>query len=181
MLEGNVVNLRLMEKEDISLIHEWHNNVFLSGIYNQLHQSTREQMEQRFTESQSHSDSQARMQFFIELKDGTKVGSIGAWKDRSRFYTMGASILPEYRKKGYCTEATALLIDYLFLSDTVERIQALANVDNTGSLKTLQKAGLQKEGILRNYAFVYGHWADMVMLSIVREEWHHPKVLKLPQ
>jgi ribosomal-protein-alanine N-acetyltransferase len=85
------------------------------------------------------------------------------------------------RKKGYCSEATSLIIDFLFLSDTIARIQALANVENIGSQKTLQKAGLRKEGILRKYAFVYGHWADFVMMSILREEWDHPKVLKLPQ
>lgn len=179
MLEGNLVNLRLIEKEDIPLKHSWSNDIYVSGIYNGLYQSTLEKTEQHYTESQSNQN--PRMQFFIELKDGIKVGSIGAWKDYSGFYTLGASILPEYRKKGYCSEATALIIDFLFLSDTIARIQALANVENIGSQKTLQKAGLRKEGILRKHAFVYGHWADMVMMSILREEWDHPKVLKLPQ
>jgi len=179
MIEGKVINLRLMEKEDIPLKHDWQNDMYFNGIYNGIRQVTREQTEQQFTEVQT--DQNVRLQFFIELKDGTKVGSIGAWKDRSRFYTMGASILPEFRKKGYCSEATELMIDYLFLSDNIERIQATANVANIGSQKTLQKAGLQKEGILRKFSFIYGKWTDMVMMSILREEWDHVRVMKLPQ
>ncbi|TFG18495.1 MAG: N-acetyltransferase [Promethearchaeota archaeon] len=180
MLKGDNVNLRMMEKNDIPLTHQWHNNLEVSGLYNGVHQYTQTKAEQHFTEAESDPQN-TRHSFLIELKDGTKVGSIGAWKDRSGYYTMGASILPEFRRQGYCSEATMLMIDYLFLSDIIERVQALANVDNVGSRKTLQKAGLKEEGVLRKFAFVYGKWCDFVMLSILREEWNHPRVLKLPK
>jgi ribosomal-protein-alanine N-acetyltransferase len=181
MLEGKNVNLRLIEKDDLTTRHEWVNNLEMGGIYNSLSQTTYQRMENRYTERNQSTQQPTGYSFFIELKDGTKVGSIGSWKDHGgKFYTMGAGVLPEHRRKGYTSEATMIMIDFLFLSDNIMRIQAMANTKNIGSIKTLEKAGLRKEGILRKYWFIYGKWADMVMLSILRDEWDHPKVLKLP-
>ncbi|NVM36526.1 MAG: GNAT family N-acetyltransferase [Candidatus Lokiarchaeota archaeon] len=53
------------------------------------------------------------------------------------------------RKKGFCTEALKIFVDFLFLSQTIERIQATTDYRNTGSQRVLEKAGFTKEGIIR--------------------------------
>lgn len=57
---------------------------------------------------------------------------------------------PNYRGKGYMTEAAITITN--FLKDIgFERIEAFANVENVASQKVMKKAGFQFEGILRKY------------------------------
>jgi ribosomal-protein-alanine N-acetyltransferase len=69
------------------------------------------------------------------------------------------------------------MVDYLFLSKDIVRIQAVTHVENRASQKVLDKTGFKKEGILRKSVFVMGVWADFYILSILREEWKEPEIL----
>ena len=80
-------------------------------------------------------------------------------------------------KKGYASEAIMIMVDYLFLSKDLERIQAKADPENIASCKALEKAGFKREGILRKTFFCRGKWKDDCMFSILREEWKEPKIL----
>jgi len=69
------------------------------------------------------------------------------------------------------------MVDYLFLSKDVVRIQALTDVRNKASQRVLEKTGFQKEGVLRKVGYVRGKWADACVYSVLREEWKKPKIL----
>jgi RimJ/RimL family protein N-acetyltransferase len=90
---------------------------------------------------------------------------------------IGCALLRGERGKGYCTEAAKIIVDYLFLSKDVACIQATTDVGNAASQKVLERAGFQREGILRKRFFGNGGWRDIVMFSILREEWKEPKIL----
>jgi RimJ/RimL family protein N-acetyltransferase len=94
-----------------------------------------------------------------------------------RIWEIGFALIPNERGKGYCTEATQLMVDYLFLSKNVTRIQATTHTRNAASQKVLEKAGFQKEGTLRKSNLVRGEFTDMFIFSILREEWKEPKIL----
>jgi RimJ/RimL family protein N-acetyltransferase len=79
--------------------------------------------------------------------------------------------------KGYGTEATRLLVDYLFLSRDILRIQATTNVRNKTAQRVLEKAGFRIEGTVRKPMLVRGVWTDYYLHSILREEWKEPKIL----
>jgi RimJ/RimL family protein N-acetyltransferase len=85
--------------------------------------------------------------------------------------------VPNERRRGYATEAIIIMVDYLFFSKTIERVQAKADPENTASCKVLEKAGFKREGILRKTFFSRGKWKDDCMFSILREEWKEPKIL----
>jgi RimJ/RimL family protein N-acetyltransferase len=69
------------------------------------------------------------------------------------------------------------MVDYLFLSNSLIRIQALTDTRNLPSQRVLEKAGFKKEGLLRKTAFMRGDWRDLFIYSILREEWKEPKIL----
>jgi RimJ/RimL family protein N-acetyltransferase len=69
------------------------------------------------------------------------------------------------------------MVDYLFLSRDLVRIQAHTDVNNLASQKVLVKVGFQKEGMIRKGAFIRGKWRDFYLFSILREEWKEPKIL----
>jgi ribosomal-protein-alanine N-acetyltransferase len=174
LLEGKNVNLRIMEKEDLPLIAEWFNKPEVFGEYNPLHQVSRTEAEKMFENPHEEKS------FIIEKKDGSKIGFIG------HFYVLhvagkqleiGYSLVPSERGKGYGTEATQVMVDYLFLSKDSMRIQAQTDPRNVASHRLLEKVGFMKEGTLRKSFFMRGEWRDSYIYSILREEWKEPKIL----
>ena len=170
MLEGKNVNLRIVEKEDLQLIHEWDNNPDFRGEFEQIREEIKTDLEKLYDNLK---DSQW---FFIEKKDGTKIGNIAHLLSAGEV-EVGYFVVPNERKKGYASEAIKIMIDYLFLSKDTVRIQARTDPQNLASWKALEKAGFTKEGILRKTCFCWGEWKNDCMYSILREEWKEPKVL----
>jgi ribosomal-protein-alanine N-acetyltransferase len=170
-LEGKLLNLRIAEKEDLQLLASWTNDLEFFGQYDPVVQQSKAEVEKRLDTSQ-----QDDREFIIEKKDGTKIGLITHFR-LGKQLEIGFALLPTERKKGYCTEAVNIMVDYLFLAKNDVRIQAETHVDNAPCQRVLEKAGFQKEGRLRKSYFIRGEWKDLFMYSILREEWKKPKIL----
>ena len=172
MLEGKTVNLSVAEKKDLPIIGEWRSNPEFQGEYNILIQESKDELEKRYDNFRPD-----EKWFLIEKKDGTKIGLI-VLEIEGGVQEIGYGIIPSERRKGYCTEAVKIAVDYLFLLIPLVRIQAHTNVKNTASQRVLENAGFRKEGIVRKRIFVRGNWRDEFLYSILREEWIEPKILK---
>ena len=174
MLEGKTVNLRVMEKEDLTLLLEWMNNPKFMGEFLPLTQWSRTELEKA-----GQVDPFEMKWFFIEKKDGSKIGYISHFNmlhlTMGKLLEIAYAMLPSERGKGYCTEATQLMVDYLFLSMDVSRVQAIISIRNKASERVLEKAGFTREGTIRRH--VRGARRDAYLYSILREEWKEPKIL----
>ena len=181
MLEGKNVNLRIAEKEDIPLTAEWWNSLDFNGDYDIFpRQTSRAEIEKRFEKELSDPGPFEIKDFIVEKKDGSKIGWMVHYymlHPAGKRLEIGYALLPAERGKGYCTEATQLMVDYLFLSRSVARIQAHTDVENLASQRVLEKAGFKREGIERKVTFVKGELHDSYLYSILREEWKEPKIL----
>ena len=171
MLEGKNVNLRLVEKEDLPLLADWSNNPEYLGEFIWLPQQSRTEWEKRYDYPTADTK-----WFFIEKKDGTTIGTLFHFP-RGELLEIGYVLAPSERSKGYGTEAVEIMVDYLFLSKNIVRVQAITDVGNVASQKALEKAGFKKEGTIRKSAFIKGEWRDGCLYSILREEWKEPKIL----
>ncbi|KAG4907805.1 hypothetical protein JHK82_056456 [Glycine max] len=49
----------------------------------------------------------------------------------------------------------------------LERLQALVDVENVASQRVLEKAGFQREGVLRKYVVIKGKSRDMITFSVL--------------
>jgi len=173
LLEGKKVNLRVMEKDDLPLLTEYENDPEFWGelaVFPLLQKSKADQ------EKEYDKRPPEENWFLIEKKDGTKVGAAFHFPE-GRLLEIGYALVPSERRKGYGTEAAKIMVDYLFLSKEIVRIQAHTDVRNTVSQKVLEKIGFKKEGLIRKYVFVCGEWRDALLYSILREEWKEPKIL----
>jgi RimJ/RimL family protein N-acetyltransferase len=171
LLEGKNVNLRITEKEDLPLVAEWLDNPEFYGQYSSPMQRTRTEIERAFERSSSEFT-----QFIIEKKDGTKIGFV--YHDlKGGQMEIGYALLPSERNRGYGTEAITIVVDYLFLSKQLERIQATTDVTNKPSRGVLEKNEFKKEGTIRKAEFIRGQWRDEYLYSILRDEWKEPKIL----
>ena len=171
LLEGKNVNLRVIEKEDLPLLTDWSNNPEYLGEHIWLPQQSRTEWAKRYDNLTPDTK-----WFFIEKKDGTKIGTMFHFP-RGNALEIGYALIPSERGKGYCSEAVKIIVDYLFLSKEIVRVQAITDVGNLASQKILEKAGFEREGTIRKSAFIRGEWRDGCLYSIIREKWKEPKIL----
>jgi RimJ/RimL family protein N-acetyltransferase len=179
LLEGNNVDLRVAERDDVGFEAECFNNVDFWGEYNPIsEQMSKSELIKAFDNPSNLAMVIELKWFIIQKKDGTRIGLMyhritQPWK----LMEIGCFYVSSERGKEYGTEATELMVDYLFLSQNIVRVQAITNVRNKAAQRVLEKAGFKTEGTIRKLHFVRGLWTDYYLLSILREEWKEPKIL----
>ena len=167
MLVGKNVNLKLMEKDELHILTKWVNDVEFMGQYESQDNTT--YLEKLYRKP-------GAQWFFIEKKDGSKIGWVIKYLEGDRT-TIGYGVVPNERGKGCASEAVSMMVDYLFLTKNIMVIQADTGTENLASQKVLKKVGFQKDGIIRKHFFSSGKWRDSFLYSILREEWKEPKIL----
>ena len=179
MLEGKLVNLRVMEREDVDFLAEHLNDINCIGEYwSDFEQSSKSELMKQFDNPSNLIILLEARKFIIQKKDGTRIGEIHHFLDSPhRLMELACWLVPSERKKGYAIEATQLMVDYLFLSKAIARVQAIADVRNIASQRVLERAGFQREGTMRDESYDRGEWRDYYLYSILRREWNEPRIL----
>ncbi|MGI9500693.1 MAG: GNAT family N-acetyltransferase [Geminicoccaceae bacterium] len=80
----------------------------------------------------------------------------------------------EHWGKGLTTEAVGLVVDYLFLSEPVNRLEIRCDVENRASARVAEKLGFTHEGIARQATFSRGRHHDMHQFALLRADWLPP-------
>lgn len=83
----------------------------------------------------------------------------------------GISLLPSARGKGHGTEAQRQLVAYLFDYTAVNRVEASTDVENIAEQRSLEKAGLLREGVCRGCHFRAGEFRDMAVYAMTRADF----------
>lgn len=82
-------------------------------------------------------------------------------------YVLGS----KYWGKGIATQVVKQVAEIAFVDlPHLERLEALVDVENVGSQRVLEKAGFQREGVLRKYLVLKGKSRDMVMFSFLSSD-----------
>jgi len=71
----------------------------------------------------------------------------------------GYVIAREYWGNGYATEALKTVVGLALSQEIIFRVWAVCDVENIASSRVMEKAGLEREGILRSY-IVHPHISD---------------------
>jgi [ribosomal protein S5]-alanine N-acetyltransferase len=105
---------------------------------------------------------------------GAAVGGIGYVRgsDVERYSAeVGYWLGEEWWGRGIVTEALQMLTRYLFSEVRLLRLFALPLSDNAGSVRVLEKAGYEREGLLRASCVKYGERRDQVMYACLNPQW----------
>jgi RimJ/RimL family protein N-acetyltransferase len=113
--------------------------------------------------------------FMVEIEtDHVAAGFVswiaGRYAGTAGYIETGIALLPEWRGRGIGWRAQAMLCDYLFHHNPVQRIQAGTHPENLAEQKSLVKAGFQLEGIVRAAEFRAGQWRDGYLYSRLRSD-----------
>ncbi len=173
-LRGKQVSLRAIEEADLPRIVHWINDPEIRPMINRPFLLDM-QAEIEWQKSRDRSRFPSDMAFAIILnEDGRHIGNMGVhgidWV--SRFATTG-TVIGEKDEwgKGYAVEAKLLLLDYLFNTLNLNRVESSVLAINKRSLKYLEKCGYRREGTRKAKHFRNGAWIDEILLSITRKTW----------
>jgi len=83
-------------------------------------------------------------------------------------WNIGISLIPEMRGLGFGSQAQRLLADHLFATTSVNRVEAGTDIDNLAEQRALDKAGFNREGVLKGAQYRARAWRDLVIYAVVR-------------
>lgn len=117
---------------------------------------------------------QKHVQFsVVELEGGTLIGAATLWgiDHHNRSAHIGLGLLPSCRGKGYGTDVVAVLCHYGFDVRGLHRIGIETLADNHAMLRSAERNGFVREGVLRSSAWVMGEFLDEVLLGLLAQDW----------
>jgi len=104
----------------------------------------------------------------IALADSNKlIGTCGFhnWSKCHRRAEISYDLDSMYWNKGITTKAINAIIDFGYRVMKLQRLQAVAAIDNISSIRVLEKTGFKVEGILEQYGVLKGEVKDFYMYS----------------
>jgi RimJ/RimL family protein N-acetyltransferase len=116
----------------------------------------------------------------VELVGGTLVGTATLWgiDNHNRAAHIGLGLLPSARGKGYGTDVVAVLCTYCFVVRGLQRLQIETLSDNAAMLRSAERNGFVREGVLRSSAWVMGEFLDEVLLGLLVQDWKPDELLR---
>lgn len=109
----------------------------------------------------------------VELEGGTLGGTATLWgiDTHHRSAHIGLGLLPSSRGKGYGTDVVAVLCHYGCVVRGLHRLQIETLSDNAAMLRSAERNGFVREGVLRSSAWVTGEFLDEVLLGLLARDW----------
>lgn len=108
---------------------------------------------------------------------GEPAGGIGfaPGTDVERFSAeIGYWLGEDFWGRGIVTEALSLVTEYAFTRLNVLRLFALPFADNLASARVLEKAGYEREGVLRSASVKFGTPRDQFLYARINPRWGSP-------
>ncbi len=106
--------------------------------------------------------------------EGQIVGAVSVVRqsDRDEKAELGYCIGHDWWGRGITAEAAGAVINYLFATVGVHRVEIRHATDNPASGRVAEKCGLISEGVLREAGRIgTGAFKDMRVWGILRKEW----------
>lgn len=108
------------------------------------------------------------------LAEDKRIGSVGLedfdWTSRSAWVGIGIGD-PEYRGKGYGTEAMQLVLRYAFTELNLHRVNLGVFDFNKRAIRSYEKCGFKYEGTEREFIYKDDQRWDVFNMGILHSEW----------
>lgn len=172
-LVGRSIKLRSVEDSDLDDLCAWWDDPEFAGPFIDDRPKSREEVRKLVV------NNDGQHTFIMESsEDERKIGFISYYWTRSDYpylYEIGYRIKPAERGKGYTTEAARLLVDHLFTTKDIERIESVTDAENLPSQRVLEKNGFRREGELRKRVRLHGEYRNEYIYALLKEEWKELK------
>ena len=90
---------------------------------------------------------------------------------RNRKAALGYWIGEAYQGQGLVTDACRTLLQFCYEDLDLNRLEIHCAVNNHNSKKIPERLGFELEGVLKQVEWLYDHWVDHKLYSLLRDEW----------
>ncbi len=174
IIKKDEITLKLVEVENASKIFALteKNRAFLRKTLPWLDYTQDESDTKNFIEKSLKDYSEGKSAIFSIFYQDTLVGTIGfnSIDKANRSAKIGYWIDEDFQGKGIVTESCKMLIIFGFDKLDLNRIQIDHATDNPKSGAVPDRLGFTKEGVKRQSAWLYDHFQDMVIWSLLKNE-----------
>jgi RimJ/RimL family protein N-acetyltransferase len=172
-LRGAKLVLRAFARDDLEAYRRWLDDPRVTEYLEMGARPTREADCEAFWRLASESED-ALVFAIVERKGGKVVGTCGLYLlqwicRRAQFNILIGE--PSAWDKGYGSEAARLVLDYAFDKLNLNSVQLGVNADNARAVRSYEKVGFVHEGVRRQFIYRNGRYYDMVMMSVLRDEY----------
>lgn len=118
------------------------------------------------TSDRAYADPQTYYWAIVEQASGDVIGEIFVddFSGRNGWCELDWKVGKAFQGKGYATEAARAVLRYLFGEVSFHRVQAKCCVENTASERVMQRIGMVREGVLRDFFLGRDHRRHDVVL-----------------
>lgn len=174
ILRGELVYLRPAERDDLDRFVSWFadaettRHLLIRAPFNRA-------MEEQWFDAMVTAQGRTDYHFVIcRLTDGEPIGTVGLHdldlvNGNAEFGIM-IGVKSEWNK-GFGTDALRAISDFGFGELRLERIELEVYAGNARGRRSYEKAGFTLEGTLRRRHFAQGRYEDVLIMSLLREEW----------
>lgn len=177
MIRGERIFLRGVERDDLDRCHAWMSDPDLRATLAQRYPMSLAR-EADWVERATRGQDPSEMTFAICMADtGRHIGNCGleAIDRDNRTATLGILIgEADCRGKGLGEDAVRALCRFAFDEMDLHKIRLDAYAFNARAIRTYERVGFRREGLLRDEAYRAGQRVDMVRMGLVRGELVEP-------
>jgi diamine N-acetyltransferase len=175
LIIGEKVQLRPIKRDDLPRFVEWFADPEVRHYLLMYLPFSLAQEERWFEKLLERLERQEEVMLGIEtIEEGVHIGNLGLhdidWKNRNA--ELGIAIGEKsYWGQGYGTDAIRTLLRLAFQEMNLHRVFLRVDEDNARGIRCYEKAGFQKDGILRDATFKEGIYYNQHIMSILQSEF----------
>ena len=171
-IEGKLVTLRAIEKEDLEFMRNMMNDSEMENLVVGWAFPVSKYQQEKWYEN--NIQNQNNLRFIIENKGKEALGLATLtnidWKNRKA--THGIKLAnKENRTKGIGTDSVMAIMRYAFDELQLNRLNGSWFEMNIASKTMYTKCGWQEEGRLREYVYKNGNYRDLITVGILKSDY----------
>lgn len=171
-LKGERIYLRPLEESDAQKVLNATENQELRYITGTKGSFTLEQIQKHINNSKEDT---SRYDFAICLSENNEmIGELSITNidehDRKADFRISMSAV-ELTGQGFGTEATRLVLNFVFKELKLNRLQLEVFSHNERGIKAYEKVGFKIEGVLRESLYYNEKYSDEIIMAIIKREY----------
>ena len=168
-LKGRTIALRSFRSKDALMIQEASKDDLIPTITSVPSENSEEGALAFIDRQHERLRTRSGYSFAIADENDDGVGQIGLWLQNEHHgrASIGYWIRPSARKRGYATDAISALAGWARTLPQLHRLEMYVEPWNEGSWRAAERAGFEREGLMRSWQPVGGVNRDMFMYSML--------------
>ncbi len=182
-LQTNRLDLKEISLNDLDSIHRLHSFTQTDEFNTLGIPETIQVTELLLTNWIDQQKATPRMSYIFAIRligTGQFIGliALNLGKPKYKIAEVWYKIHPDHWRHGHATEALTKILEFGFVNLGLHRIEAGTAIENSASIKVLEKVGMTREGLKRKILPIRDEWVDNYFYSILETDFKQPDIIQ---